>query len=354
MKKTKVLIYVPQLLETGGIESHIKEFTKTFAHSSFELYLLVANFKGNKETKKYYQSLCKKVILIQNKNAFYRLLNLFVITCLLKFQRFNFLYTNGQGKSIYLLRKILGKSLKWIHHHHTSGDLEDQKTWPNEYKIVMQTCDKLIACAEPNALEIMDFTKRNVVVVPCFSRQLNYKKNNPQPEGKVKLGYFGRLIKEKGVDLICQLSMDSDLSEIEFYIWGKGEKYPPSFFNSFKVTYMGSFTTKEELNLVIEQIDGFILLSQHPEGLPISLLEVMSSGLPWLATNRGGIKSLSTDSNLNFLLPYQSDYEETKKSLLTFARKIKLGNTNRENQINKYLSSYSSEVIHKKWETIFS
>jgi glycosyltransferase involved in cell wall biosynthesis len=354
MKKTKVLIYVPQLLETGGIESHIKEFSRNFVHPTFELYLLVANFKGDKETKKHYQSICKKVYLIHNKNAFYRLLNLFVISFVLKFEHFNFLYTNGQGKSIYLLKKILGNGPKWIHHHHTSGDSEDQKTWPNEYQIVMKTCDTLIACAEPNAIDILNCTKRNVMVVPCFSMQLNSKKYDSQSVGKIKLGYFGRLIKEKGVDLICQLSVDSDLSDIEFYIWGKGEDYPPSFFNPYKISYMGHFSSKQELNSVIEQIDGFILLSQHPEGLPISLLEVMSSGLPWLATNRGGIKSLSTDPNLNFLLPFQSDYEETKKSLLTFSRKIKLGNSNKENQINKYLSTYSSEVILKQWETIFS
>lgn len=352
MKKTKTLIYVTQLLESGGIESHLKEFCKNMNSEEMELSILVGYYKGDTKTKLYYQSICKNAWFIQSKYAPIRLLTLLIKIWVIRRRNYDTLYTNGQGKSIWHVGNLLGKKTHWVHHHHTSGDELDQASWPNEYRIAIKKCQAVIACARPNALNIGRVIEREVLNIPCFSVSLEPKKYEFPASGKVKLGYYGRLIKEKGVELLCKLSQDEDLSEIDFYIWGKGANFPPTYFNDYPINYMGHFSSMDALNEVIQSLDGFVLLSEHPEGLPISLLEVMSSGLPWLASNKGGIQDLSIDPNLNMVIPSDADYEAIKSHLLNFVTSIKKGNTNKLHQIKKYELEYAVKAIKYQWQLI--
>ncbi len=352
MKKTKTLIYVTQLLESGGIESHLKEFCRNMSAEEMELSILVGYYKGDKKTKLYYQSICKNAWFIQSKYAPIRLLELLLKIWVLRRKKIDTLYTNGQGKSIWHVGKLLGNRLHWVHHHHTSGDKLDQASWPNEYRMVMKKCQAVIACAKPNALNIAQVLRREVLNIPCFSVSLEPKNNETPIAGKVKLGYYGRLIKEKGIELMCKLSQDKDLSEIDFYIWGKGANFPPAYFHDYRINYMGHFSSTEALNEIIQSLDGFILLSEHPEGLPISLLEVMSSGLPWLATNKGGINDLSIDPNLNMVISSDANYSSIKRHLLNFVASIKNGNTNRQQQIEKYQLEYAVKAIKNQWQIV--
>ncbi len=352
MKKTKTLIYVTQLLESGGIESHLKEFCRNMNSEEMELSLIVGYYKGDNKTKVYYQSICKNAWFIQSKYAPIRLLTLLLKIWFLRREQFETLYTNGQGKSIWHVGKLLGKKIHWVHHHHTSGDELDQASWPNEYSLAMKKCQAVIACAKPNALNIAQVLGKDVLNIPCFSVSLEPKKNEYPAAGRVNLGYYGRLIKEKGIELMCKLSQDKDLTEIDFYIWGKGANFPPAYFNEYPINYMGHFSSTEALNGIIQSLDGFILLSEHPEGLPISLLEVMSSGLPWLATNKGGIHDLSIDPNLNMIISSDTDYASIKRHLLNFVASIKNGNTNRLQQIEKYQLEYAVKAIKNQWQIV--
>ena len=45
------------------------------------------------------------------------------------------------------------------------------------------------------------------------------------------------------------------------------------------------------------QYDTFILISKH-EGLPISIIEAMATGLPVIASHVGGISELVTDNGI--------------------------------------------------------
>jgi glycosyltransferase involved in cell wall biosynthesis len=352
MKKTKTLIYVTQLLESGGIESHLKEFCRNMNAEEMDLSILIGYYKGDTKTKLYYQSICKNAWFIQSKYAPIRLLALLLKIWVLRMEKFETLYTNGQGKSIWHVGKLLGKKHHWVHHHHTSGDEIDQASWPNEYRMAMKKCQAVIACARPNALNLAQVLQREVLNIPCFSVSLEPKNYEFPEAGKIKIGYFGRLIKEKGIELMCKLSQDKDLTEIDFYIWGRGANFPPSYFNDYPINYRGHFSSTEALNEIIQWLDGFILLSEHPEGLPISLLEVMSSGLPWLATNKGGIKDLSINPNLNMVIPSDSDYTVIKRHLLNFVASIKNGNTNRLQQIEKYHMEYAVKAIENQWQIV--
>lgn len=350
MAKKKVLIFVTQILETGGIESHLKEFCLQFENSNeLSISILVLNSKASIQTHQFYNDSCENVWIISNQNVLIRYLKLLFLLPILNKKNFETLYSNGQGNSIFYLRKLLFSIQNWVHHHHTSGEIQDRNTWTNSYKKTLLHSNTIVACANYNATLISQTLERNVISIPCFSRAVSIENKAINPQ-KIKMAYIGRLIKEKGIEAICKLSNLEELKHVEFVIWGDGSLYPPTYFASFpNVKYMGSFKNKQELTNALNNIDAFILYSSHPEGLPISLLEVMSAGLPWIATKTGGINELSIDNNLNYLLPQNTNFDELVEHIKLFANHlISLPNITTK-QITAYNKTYASAVVKQSW-----
>ncbi len=354
MKKKKVLIFVPRLLERGGIESHLKELCFQFKGAAYELSILVLDNQSSKETQTCYKAICSNTWFIQANLSILRWLMFFKILPKLWINKFDIFYSNGQGNSILLLNQLFNKKLKWIHHHHTTGDYLDKKAWSNSYFQTLKKCDVLIACTEVSTNSLSGILQREVVHISCFSREIILK-NQSHSNSPFRLGYFGRLIKEKGIDLLAQMSTDKDFEDIEFHIWGDGKSYPISYFNSFSnLFYHGSFQGEIELTEVLNYIDALILISTHPEGLPISLLETMGSGKPWIASDIGGIVEISIDSKLNYLLSRDIDYESLKIQVLDFINQVKDRPGLNQNQIQFYKQHYSSSYLNSCWENIFA
>ncbi|MCF6138730.1 glycosyltransferase family 4 protein [Pseudalkalibacillus berkeleyi] len=68
---------------------------------------------------------------------------------------------------------------------------------------------------------------------------------------------------------------------------------------SDRVTFMGAI---RHVNQVLNDSDIFVLMSKH-EGLPISIIEGMRSGLPIVASNVGGVKEMVRDNWNGYLIP---------------------------------------------------
>jgi glycosyltransferase involved in cell wall biosynthesis len=115
---------------------------------------------------------------------------------------------------------------------------------------------------------------------------------------------------------------------------------------------MGSFKNKEELTIALNTIDAFMLYSNHPEGLPISLLEVMGAGLPWIATDRGGIKELRVDEHFNYLLPKGTNNTDLITHLKNFTDNLDNKKFIYQKQIEAYHKKYAPEVLIDKWKLV--
>ena len=345
-------MFSTQLMQTGGIESHINEFVEKMSISGlYELDILVLNSKLSIEQESFIKSRCSWSCFLSDKS--FRQFPVFIrVIWKILSQKYDALYTNGQGNSIILISKIF-KHKKWVHHHHTSGDLADQRTWSTSYQHALKKSNVVVACSIKNAFDMMRVLDRKVTSIPCFSRKITINQKKATNDGKVRLGYFGRLIPEKGIDLLCKLSNDFDLMHIQFHIWGEGSQYDLTFFQKFpNVVFHGSFRSEEELREVLETIDGYLLLSTHPEGLPISLLELMGAGIPWMATNKGGISDIACDPKATRLLDSLEPYESLKDEVKEFAFDIAAGNIDRQNQINLYDTKFASKVLINLWQEV--
>ena len=351
----KLLVYTTQMMETGGLESHILEFCQNMSGPEIEIFLVVLNSELTPRQIALYKKYCAKVFLGSVANP--KLRPFWLLTTGLQLMRYSFdaFYSNGQGNSISLFSKLIRRTGPWVHHHHTAGDTEDQETWTKGYLETLEKADTVIACSTFNAKAMEAVLKRRIDMIPCFSRKLPVHPSRHGDNSPLKLGYYGRLIPEKGIDTICMLSDETQFANIEFHIWGKGEAYPPAFFTKYpKVKYNGAFSTFEELVKVVNGLDGFLLISTHPEGLPISLLEVMSAGVPWLATDRGGIRDIVIDKDSTRMIASDLSYEQIKNAVSAFINDISLGRIKRDAQRKLYNYKFSAEALKTQWCNIFN
>ncbi len=337
-------------METGGIESHLLEFCKQMSGNNILIDLVVLNSQVSPAVEAAYKTYCRGLYLGKNKSATQRLLWLTSIAIKLQLRRYDALYTNGQGESIGVFAGLVRTKGVWVHHHHTSGDKEDQATWGSNYIKTLKKADTIIACSGRNAHAVSLALDRAIDTIPCFSRKISVPDTEAGVPDKIKFGYYGRLIPEKGIDTLCKLSEDRDLKDVEFHIWGEGQQYPASFFQKYpKLHYHGTFTGISGLTATIASINAFLLLSVHPEGLPICLLEAMSAGLPWLATDRGGIPDIACDPYSTRVIAVDSSYEQIKQQVSSFAEDIRQGKISKETQEQLYSEKFSAAALVQRW-----
>ena len=349
MGNNTILIFATQHMLTGGIESHLQEFCNNMASEGIQIDLVILNSEMSKSTEERFRKVCRNVYALKMGQSKIRIFWLLKVGLLLSFKKYDSLYTNGQGFTILFFSKLIFNKRKWVHHHHTSGDLVDQLNWEENYRLTLRKADSVIACSTKNASYISMAIKRNVDSIPCFSRKINQK--GIRKPGKIRLGYYGRLIPEKGIDIICRMSEDNAFSDVEFHLWGEGVSYPPDYFNRFRnINFHGAFLGIKDLEAVINLLDGFILISTNSEGLPICLLEGMSAGLPWLSTDKGGIADIVCSSYSTKVIPSDANYSEIKESVLHFARNIEAGLTSDGIQIELYERKFSSHALIKLWQ----
>ena len=116
----------------------------------------------------------------------------------------------------------------------------------------------------------------------------------PSLNAKLHFGFTGRLVAEKGIATICALSKRENLSDITWHIHGAGAAFPPEYFQPFpRVVYHGPYSNGPQHTDLLQKLDAIVLFSSHNEGMPLSLIEAMSAGLPWIATDRGGTREMA-------------------------------------------------------------
>jgi glycosyltransferase involved in cell wall biosynthesis len=218
----------------------------------------------------------------------------------------------------------------------------------------MNRTDRLIACSTTNAETMGTILGRQVDSVKYLTTQIHIEKHGY--EGRpLRFGFFGRLIREKGIDMIARLSDDPACHDIEWHIWGEGDQYPPSFFLQHpKLIKHDAFRDADGLRNALSVLDAYILLSTNNEGLPLALLECTGAGVPWISSDRGGIRDVLCDPFGTIMIPANFDYETAKEAVLRLARNLRSGDFQPNSLVDYYNTHLSPQVICGKWMEYFS
>ena len=209
---------------------------------------------------------------------------------------------------------------KVILHIHGGGFREYYATNPQKISSILNSCDCIITLTESwqNFLKQITTCKHieiieNIVAPPQSKAIPN--------DGKLHLLFLGLISQQKGIydliEVIAGHKTEFD-NKLILHIGGNGEKEKLIDLISKNglaslVTYEG-WVSGDQKNDLFNMSDAFILPS-YTEGLPVSILEAMSYGLPILSTPVGGIPEI-VENGVNGFLFHPGDKNDIFQAIL--------------------------------------
>jgi len=129
----------------------------------------------------------------------------------------------------------------------------------------------------------------------------------PSPGAEVVLGCVGRLVPEKGHDLVLRAvhRLRAGGAQVQLHVVGDGalrgalEARARSLGIDDSVRFFGF---RSDVAQVLRSMDILVSASSN-EGLPLAVIEAMASGLPVVATRVGGVPELVEDGRNGLLVP---------------------------------------------------
>jgi len=272
-----------------------------------------------------------------------------------KFKPWDIIYTNGQSGLAKLVWNAGRSNTRVIHHHHTAADAEEQKTWSKSYRTVLEQAHEVVGCSVSTCENIAAaIHRKDVRYLPYFTacpvekddvRDSHYTTSQP-----LAFGFIGRLIATKGIATLCALSQRPELSAVTWHIYGSGPDFPETFFQSYpRVQYHGTYRDITRYGEILRELDAVALYSQHNEGMPLSLIEAMSAGLPWIATDRGGTRELAASPENCVVVNEHADFDTTLRETLTLVERLYEGKTSRLNQRAVYDARFAPPRVSELW-----
>ncbi len=175
-----------------------------------------------------------------------------------------------------------------------------------------------------------------------------------QPHKDFNIGHIGDISYAKGFDTTFNAYNNLTTEEkekIRFIVAGKTKSITEQELEKMisennlhnKIEYLGFVSNAA--NTVFPKIDVMILAS-HNEGLPMSIVEAFSLGIPVIATNVGGIGEIVKDGYNGFLIKSAQDITDRIREL--YCDKA-LYDAMSRNAIKTYESEFSADKMHNNY-----
>lgn len=285
------LLYLINSLDFGGAEKSTILYANRFAN----LLQRVSIFSvGGYYLEK---GMIDKTINVYNTlkpGMFHFLTNLLTIIRIIKQDEINLIVYHHRKFSIHLfLIAIFFKKLKVIY---------VAQNYFNDFRNRLLFAHSYVALTKEVSSDLQDYGKNNILIIPHRIEIIEKTTNN----NGFNLGYVGRFENYKGINIL--LNAFKDLSpkypNIKLILRGKGKQ--EGIIRQFAIENnlidkIIIDSPKLKLNEIYKDIGILILPSLKYEGQGIVLIEAMNLGIPVVASNLGGIKSV-IKNNLNGLL----------------------------------------------------
>lgn len=354
-----ILAYAPQMAAFGGMERHVCDLACVLATRGHRVRLLTTS---NSLATSWRDKLAASGVSLGElsrargqSGRWRKSLWLFREALRSRATRWDLIYTNGQSALARLVWLPARPQTRIVHHHHTAADSAEQATWSPGFRRVLARAPELVACSRSTKEALQRAVGREDV------RYLPYLTSAPvdgsavrdrsyAPNSRLHFGFTGRLVAEKGIDQICTLSRRPELADITWHIHGAGPAYPPEFFSAFpRVIYHGAYSGAAQQAEVLQGLDALVLFSTHNEGMPLSLIEAMSAGLPWIATDRGGTRELAVSPVNSRVVAHPATPETLASAVREMADRLHRNVTSRVEQRRVYDGLFSPPVVSEAW-----
>ena len=265
----------------------------------------------------------------------------------------------GLNNSSNLIARILGKHCFKLGQDFIAKRSSDDPVWESSHKVM----DGLVFQA-PSMLSYWKSNGTNTTHInwlPCFPEvpvEGILQEQRKATCKAIKLGYFGRLAGNKGLDLLISALADpATPKNLNLDLWGEGleeaalKKQVIRLGIQSIIRFLGPYPSGAAGATLIASYDAIALCSTGMEGLPLILLESMAYGVPFLATNVGAIEDCCTNNPDTVLV--SPTKESIVTGLLQMVQKIESGQFNARRHRTFYDSTFSHEVMGTRWRTFY-
>lgn len=322
MKKHILILAIGFLPNIGGLETHLKDLIDELVKRNWETVVLTYQPLNTPTLGKWIEEGKNLTIfrLPVLRGVFYKLLKnpfleflfleplLFITTPVVLLINPGIRVVNAQGIiagfSASFWTKVFRKryviSVQSVYHFPKKGLYREICKW------IFKSADKIIAIST-QAKEDIGSLGINSDKIQLYTNWENSDVFKPQRKeaakeevgfsGKFVVSFFGRLIKEKGVNVVIEAIKLSD-RKIAFAIYGEGplvnevKKVSKKYSN---VSYMG-IVTPDKLPLHYNAADVVVMPTLNEEGFGRVAAGALFCGTPVIASNRGALPEVVNNS----------------------------------------------------------
>ncbi len=185
-------------------------------------------------------------------------------------------------------------------YHRVAGPVISE-VWRKAFAVVANSTG-LAALAQRHAPDV------DIQMIPAGA-DLNAMTPSPVPtlEGPLRLLFVGRLVHQKGLDILLRALAKIKDDDWTLTIAGEGPlkeeltSASRALGLAERITFRG-WLGRDQLPEVYEQADVFVLPSRD-EGMPNAMLEAMSAGLPVVGSKVAGLDEVVIDGDCGVLVP---------------------------------------------------
>ncbi|NJO92098.1 MAG: glycosyltransferase [Chloroflexia bacterium] len=327
----------------GGTARYVISISKHLADNGFVVHLIVRKMPGQKLYESIGNLKIHRVFWINNK--YLRWPSFSIASFLRSFSIINkidLIHSHGSFDAIFgiILSRLFKKKIIGTPHGLTSFQAEGRY---NKITVRLTASLERMSFRKLDKIIFLTNAERDVVFEKLNMNHLNYEivnmaiepiQVNRTQSTLFKIVFIGRLVPIKGLEnLLCALKQipENILKSIKLFIVGDGfiRTELEQFSKDHKLdefVHFEGFTTNIEQYL--NDASLYILPSTGGEGLPVSMLEAMSAGVPCMVSNFEAPFSENTFISLsnNNLKQLQNQLFITLKILQNYKVLVKKGN----------------------------
>ncbi len=256
---------------------------------------------------------------------------------------------------------IFGFRCQFVFHEIMSGE---PAGWRDSRWLVRRFFDFVVAQASPVArnFERMFGWRRPIPVIPAFASPLEKTSRIPQvhqrrvPFGTARAAIFGRLVPHKRTAWLVSQWPRLNRSLRELHIFGTGPEEALIrkliFENrwSDSVFCHGPYPDAQAYTDLLTSFDLTLMPTIGAEGAPLVLLESMACGVPFVATDAGGI---SDYANSECVIVSKSDSDAFLRGIESLCECLDRQAVDRLRLQDFYRAHFSYEALSAKWLAFF-
>lgn len=356
MKKNRILQITPDL-DLAGAETMCEALTIELAKKNENEIAIICFYSRETEITKRLEKIGIKIYYLNKKNGF-------DFSTILKMKKVineykpTIVHTHRYAlEYAYLAIKLSKyKNVKIVHTIHniankesTSGGISFRKKFMSKKQVTYVGITEIV---KESICELYNISSDTV---PVIYNGINLKKCIRKNNYKTckKILHVGRFFEQKNHKFLIQIfeQLLKKDQEFELYLVGDGENKNEieSYVKENKIKNVFFVGTVSDSYEIMNKSDIFILPSKW-EGMPMTIIEAMGTGLPVIAANVGGIPNMIDNGENGYIV---SDMEEYVNIILKLKSDDKLREKIGKSAIKK-AEMFSSQTMAEKYEKIYN